>query len=152
MVKIKEVYTVLLFQRNSIKILLGAVYFMFRILLHQNYGSFKLSQTALKHLINIGWVVSEFNENHLPVNPNADILLKKPGSTYGHVSEELSLNWFKFELDSIEFRTNSDLLDTVDILGYSAGSNLFIKELDISEILYISSNDGYESLKSLNNY
>lgn len=118
------------------------------ILLHKGYGSFTLSQEALRMLTEMGWVVSEFNSDHRPLNENADILYKAPGSSYGYIKEGFALNWFKLDFDSIDFRTNNDLVNVVIELGDKAGNNIVIEELYLSDILFISDHDGYEKLEA----
>jgi hypothetical protein len=122
-----------------------------KVILNRKYGGFGLSQKALERLKKQGWTVTNFKEDHTPIDRRADLLLKPKGTTYGHVSEEiLYVNWWKHQENSNEFRTRPDLIALIEKLGHDANgkhANLQIEQVDNDYYWEVKSFDGMEKIK-----
>lgn len=67
-----------------------------KVVLNRRFGGFGLSQKALEGLRDQGWTVSNFLEDHSPIDKKADLLLKPKGTKFGYVDEgKLYINWWK---------------------------------------------------------
>jgi hypothetical protein len=119
-----------------------------KVVLHKGYGGFDLSEEALEMLIDLGWKVSGFNNNHCPIDNDAPILYKAPGNPNGYAKDGYHLNWFDRDLSSLSFRSNVDLVNVVSELGLTAGKGLVVEEINIENFIYITDNDGYEDINN----
>lgn len=114
------------------------------------YGGFGLSQEAIKELIVMGWTITEFNEEHRPVDEKADIIYKPKDSHFGYASEGYHINWFKYQTHGEKFRTNKDIVAVVEKLKEKANdrhSNLFIVEIEEDVFWEIDNYDGIEKVR-----
>lgn len=121
-----------------------------RVVLNQCYGGFDLSQKALEWLVDKGWKFTTFNENDLPINPQAELLYKPIGSTFGNIPEgNLAINWWKYDQSDVPFRSNPEIISVVEELkeeSFGRGSKLNVEEVDDDYFWEIKSHDGMESL------
>lgn len=124
---------------------------MVKVVLNRKFGGFGLSQKVFERLIEQGWTVTHFREDHTPIDLNADLLLRPVGTTYGYVKEGLYyLNWWKHEENSNEFRTRPEIVALVEELKEEASGDLallVIEEVNDDYYWEIHSFDGVESIK-----
>lgn len=122
-----------------------------KVILNRKFGGFGLSQKVLERLKEQGWTVTNFTEDHHPIDKNADLLLKPIGTTYGYVREGLLyINWWKYQESSNEFRTRPDIIALVEELGKEANGEsalLSIEKVDNDYYWEIKSFDGMEKIK-----
>ena len=109
------------------------------------YGGFGLSNEAIEWLVNKkGWVVTELTDEREMVNPNADLVVRRP---------EKIPPWYdfcKWGGDEKELRANLALVECVETLGEKANdwaSNLKILEVPDDVGWYISEYDGWETVE-----
>lgn len=94
------------------------------IVLYRKYGVFSLSSKAVQWLMKErNWSCTTFTEEHKPLDFDADIIYKAPGTTFGYAKEGYHINWFKHQTDDIPFRTNTDVIDAVRTLGTDASND-----------------------------
>lgn len=122
-----------------------------KVILNRKFGGFGLSQKVLERLKEQGWTVTNFTEEHKPIDQNADLLFKPIGTTYGYVREGLLyVNWWKHQENNNEFRTNPQIIAVVEELGIEANGDsalLEIEEVDNDYYWEIKSHDGMEKIK-----
>lgn len=124
---------------------------MIKAVINRKYGGFGLSQKVLERLKEQGWTVGTFNQEHKPVDPNVDLLIRPIGTSYGYVTEGLLyINWWKHHENDETFRTRKEIVALVEELGEKAnGEHALLEIVNVDDDYYweIKNYDGVESIR-----
>lgn len=121
-----------------------------KVAINSCFGGFNLSEKAHERLIELGWTVTTYGEDHKYVDPTADLVDSSSSSypSFGGFSKYHGTSKYS----QTEFRTHPQVIQVIEEMGKEASgscANLRIIEIPDDIEWEITEYDGFERIEEV---